>query len=233
MNTTRFNPTPNGALHLGHVYNILFNEQFAHNNGGKFYVRFEDTCQALITENIPPEHIKPIMQLQRNDIEWLGIDVDVWDTQAIWKDEADKKISQYIKLDKLRIPYPHNMPVSIGTVDEFYPYTPYHTAFRVVLDNMIGITHVIRGNEFLTEYSLYYFFCDLFGYDVPHFLYIPRLVSSSGDISKSHGGYSIAELRASGYNPKEIRKLLRESCLKWPNNGWTFQNLKVNPRVNL
>ena len=51
MNTTRFNPTPNGALHLGHVYNILFNEQFAHNNGGKFYVRFEDGTSSQMVQN--------------------------------------------------------------------------------------------------------------------------------------------------------------------------------------
>ena len=39
---TRFNPTANGRLYLGHLYIILLNKQAVEDNGGKFICRFDD-----------------------------------------------------------------------------------------------------------------------------------------------------------------------------------------------
>ena len=56
MNITRFNPSTNGGLHLGHIYALLVNERFAHDRDGMFYVRFDDTSQAIMIEMENPGH---------------------------------------------------------------------------------------------------------------------------------------------------------------------------------
>ena len=39
---TRFAPSPNGYLHLGHAYSALISEGLARKTGGKFFLRIED-----------------------------------------------------------------------------------------------------------------------------------------------------------------------------------------------
>ena len=40
---TRFSPSPTGFLHLGAMYQAMINERLAHQSGGVFYLRIEDT----------------------------------------------------------------------------------------------------------------------------------------------------------------------------------------------
>ena len=40
---TRLAPSPTGFIHLGNLYSALTDERLAHRNGGKFYLRIEDT----------------------------------------------------------------------------------------------------------------------------------------------------------------------------------------------
>ena len=44
MNVTRFNPTANGPLHVGHIYSALINETLA-GPAGKFIVRIDYNCR--------------------------------------------------------------------------------------------------------------------------------------------------------------------------------------------
>ena len=39
---TRFAPSPNGYLHLGHAYSALISSELAKKTGGKFFLRIED-----------------------------------------------------------------------------------------------------------------------------------------------------------------------------------------------
>lgn len=233
MIITRWNPSANGALHLGHIYSLLVNKHFAHDSGGKFHVRFDDTSQAITIEMEHPERTDEIIKHQIEDIKWLGINVDSWQKQSDILEEAHEKMQPRYAI--LQDPYPHYLPTSIKFGNNWipYPYTPFQTAERVVMDKMLGITHIIRGEEFLTEYSLYCYFCEIFDYPKPEFIFLPRLHSKCGDISKTNGGYKIAELRANGYTPKEIIHLLEVACLNWYGNGWSIYNLKQNPRLEI
>ena len=40
---TRIGPSPTGFIHLGNLYNAIIGERLAHQNGGTFYLRIEDT----------------------------------------------------------------------------------------------------------------------------------------------------------------------------------------------
>lgn len=236
MKITRWNPTANGALHIGHIYSLLVNEHFAHDSGGKFYVRFDDTSQAITAEMEHPERVSDIIRGQIDDIEWLRFSVDDWIYQSDMLEEVHKKMSKYkahIVAD-LDIPFYIPQVISKGNTYICYPYVPGETAERVIMDNMLGITHVIRGDEFLTEYSLYNYFCDIFNMRHPKFSFLPRLVDKNGkDISKTNGGYTIKELRGDGYTAEEIIKVLERACLTRPGRSWSLYNLRTEPRLDI
>ena len=65
---TRFAPSPNGALHLGHAYSAMCAHDFAWANDGAFHLRIED----IDGTRSRPEHVKGILA----DVEWLGLKWD-------------------------------------------------------------------------------------------------------------------------------------------------------------
>ncbi len=228
---TRFSPTVSGALHIGHLYSMLVNERFAHEQGGEFCIRFDDTSPtALVTLDRMPR----ILEKQYRDIRWLEIDVDEWQKQSELLSEARRRLEELsFKPFVESVPYTHSLFIGMGLDFLSYPYTPQQTAERVVMDNMLGITHVIRGEEFSTECSLYCHYCEMFGFSTPEFAFLPRLTGSRGDISKTNGGYTIAEFRNNGYSAQDLKDAIVEACLFRPGNKWSFYNLKPNPQFNI
>ncbi len=65
---TRFAPSPTGPLHIGGVRTALFNWLFSKNQGGKFYLRIEDTDK----ERSKDEYKNQII----NSLKWIGIKHD-------------------------------------------------------------------------------------------------------------------------------------------------------------
>ena len=63
---TRFPPEPNGHLHIGHAKSINLNHSIAHEFGGRFHLRFDDTNP----EKEEQEYIDAIEE----DVRWLGAD---------------------------------------------------------------------------------------------------------------------------------------------------------------
>ncbi|MDP4008969.1 MAG: glutamate--tRNA ligase [bacterium] len=80
---TRFAPSPTGPLHMGSVRTALFNYLFARNNGGKFYLRIEDTDK----ERSLPKWEKDIL----SSLQWLGLS---WDEKTVRQSD---RISLYEK----------------------------------------------------------------------------------------------------------------------------------------
>lgn len=235
MIVTRFNPTTNGNLHLGHIYSLLVNEKFAHNNNGKFIVRFDDESPPAMM--IPYDKRKKLIAHQREDIEWLNIDVDEWQVQSEIHHQVILNLESvgYETMEDVAEGY-HILPTNVrmlGTGWLPYPYVPQQTAERVMMDHMIGVTHLIRGEEFFGEFSLYSYFCEKFKLYIPQFIFLPRLTSGSGDISKTCGGYTIAEFRGEGYSPLEVKNMIAKAALYWAANGWDLHNLRPNPRINI
>ena len=64
---TRFAPSPTGMLHIGGARTALFNYLFAKNQGGKFFLRIEDTDQIRVSLEYTEEIIQSLQWLQ---IKW-------------------------------------------------------------------------------------------------------------------------------------------------------------------
>lgn len=236
MNTiTRFNPSVTGNIHLGHAYCLLVNEKFAHHANGKFYIRFDDTSQAIYIEMEHRERLGQILENQQKDMEWLGLKVDGWQKQSDMQDDIRDELLYHYHFE-MSDPYPHTMPVSIRMGADWipYPYTPYQTAERVLMDHHLGVSHLIRGDDFFIEYALYHYFCDVFHIKMPEYILLPKLENIEGkNISKTAGGYTLTELRGKGYTPEDVIGLLEEACLSWRWNGWSLYNLKQSPRLGI
>ena len=65
---TRFAPSPNGALHLGHAFSAMCAHDFVRAHGGAFHLRIED----IDGTRSRPEHIDTILA----DMAWLGLGHD-------------------------------------------------------------------------------------------------------------------------------------------------------------
>ncbi len=68
MIITRFAPSPNGALHLGHAYAAMVAHDQARVGGGQFLLRIEDIDGARSRSGLVPEFIA--------DLDWLGLHWD-------------------------------------------------------------------------------------------------------------------------------------------------------------
>ena len=66
MIVTRFAPSPNGMLHLGHAYAAIVAHDLAQERGGKFLFRIEDIDGARSRPELADEF--------RRDLEWLGLE---------------------------------------------------------------------------------------------------------------------------------------------------------------
>lgn len=235
---TRFNPTTNGPLHIGHLYMIKINEWMAHAHGGKFIVRFDDN-QLFYRYTKTPDELVRIREDMQNDILWAGIKVDKWESQL----EMEASTKRYL-LEFNGKPLPMKEQFQSRTNPDIrsaltmgYPYAPALTAEKVILDALDYITILIRGEDLISEYSLYLYFCQLWNLAMPEHIYLPRMMlthdrelgESSEHISKSRGGHTIQELREQGWTLTELEDALKKACLHDPVAGWSLENLKGQP----
>ena len=194
-------------------------------------MRFDNTSSTI--KLLSPQRLENIIREQRADIEWLNVRVDEWQWQDRLLPDVIETLSNkaYPRCrDSLR-PLPYSVRHGNNWIP--FPYVPEETAQRVVMDGEAGITHVIRGEEFLTEVSLYSYMCEAFGFPIPEFIFLPRLRGLRGDISKTNGGYTLAELRGCGHTAHDIKEMLAKACLEYPHGNWTLNNLKTAPRISL
>lgn len=113
-------------------------------------------------------------------------------------------------------------------------YPTYNFA-NVIDDHLMNITHIVRGNEYLSSTPKYILLYQSFNWDIPKFIHLPLIngKDENGNISKlskRHGAVSFEELIKNGYLPDAIINYI--AFLGWnPKNNEEIFNL--NNLINI
>lgn len=99
--------------------------------------------------------------------------------------------------------------------------TPTYMLAVVVDDHDMGITHIIRGDDHLTNAARQQLIFQAMGWDVPVFAHVPLIHGPDGaKMSKRHGATSVTEYRDMGYLPEAMRNYLAR--LGWSHGDEEF-----------
>ena len=112
---------------------------------------------------------------------------------------------------------------------------PTYNFCHVIDDYLMGVTHVVRGSEYLTSTPKYVLLYDAYGWERPKYIHLPLLMGKNADgsvskLSKRHGAVSFQDLLNDGYLPEAIINYI--ALLGWcPKNSetefFTLDDLKA------
>jgi glutamyl-tRNA synthetase len=232
----RMAPSPTGFLHVGGVRTFLFNLLFARHHGGENLLRIENTDTSR-------EVAEAVDQIQ-DSLSWLGIDWDgpitfqldrMDDCRSIaqqlvaegkaYEDEGairfrmpDDGVTAWEDVVRGRIDYPNEKLEDLVIVRSDGRAT-YNFASPLE-DVWDGITHVIRGDDHISNTPKQINIIRAIGADVPVYAHAPNIFGEDGKkLSKRHGATGIDEFRAAGYVPEALMNFL--ALLGWAPDGET------------
>ena len=82
---------------------------------------------------------------------------------------------------------------------------PTYNFANVVDDHLMGITHVIRGSEYLSSTPKYNLLYQAFGWEIPTYIHCPPVMKDAQNkLSKRNGDASYQDLVAKGYLTEAI-----------------------------
>ncbi|MBI2594818.1 MAG: hypothetical protein HYW38_00975 [Candidatus Colwellbacteria bacterium] len=202
---TRFAPSPTGFMHVGGVRTALYAWLWARKNKGQFILRIEDTDKEReVSGSI--EHIQ-------KSLTWLSLDWDQGpyiqsERLEIYKKYAEKLVSsghaypdgqalRFKVLEKKRTDWHDEVwgDLSAGpeALDDFVliksdGYPTYNFA-HVVDDIEMGVTCVMRGQEFIASTPKFLALYEALGQKPPHFATLPPIMGEGGQkkLSKRDG----------------------------------------------
>ena len=96
--------------------------------------------------------------------------------------------------------------------------SPTYNLAVVVDDHDMGVTHVIRGEDHLTNAAKQIVIYQLMGWSEPEFAHVPLIHGADGGkLSKRHGALGVSDYRDMGYLPETLRNYLLRL-------GWSHGN---------
>src|SRR3989338_10065153 len=233
---TRFPPSPTGPLHIGNVRTALFNYFFARQNGGQFIVRVEDTDKVRSKKEYELGML--------DSLKWLGLSRDgqLWhqsERVEIYKkylrkliDEGKAYVSQDTEGDNkevIRFKNPNKVitftdlvrgEISFDTSDlkDFVIARnvddPLYHLTVVVDDHEVGVTHIIRGDDGISNTPRQILLQEAIGATRPQYAHVPLILApDKSKMSARHGATSLRDFRAKGYLPEAIINYL--ALLGW------------------
>ncbi len=233
----RFAPSPTGFFHIGSARTALFNWLYARHTGGKFILRIEDTDQARNSDEF--------LNVIYDSLRWLGLDWDEGphaggdvgpyrqsERAGIYRDYLEKLKSSGRTYEKegavfFRISGEAQVITDAirGRVErleekDFVIFrsdgSPVFHFVNVVDDIAMRITHVIRGEDHLSNTSKHAELFKAFGEPLPTFAHLPLILKQSGPgkMSKRDQGALVEEYRRRAYLPDALVNFL---CLL----GWS------------
>lgn len=227
----RIAPSPTGPLHIGVTRSALFNYLFAKKHGGKFVLRIEDTD----LERSDPKYEKDII----DGLKWLGIE---WD-EIYHQSKRTKIYEKYLKklLDNGQAYYdeiiwfknPNKKVVfddlirgrvefDSGLFDDFSIAkdlkTPLYNFAVVIDDYEMKITHVIRGEDHVSNTPKQVLIQEALGLPMPKYAHLPLILGpDKTKLSKRHGTVSITDYKEQGYLPEAMVNFM--ALLGWSAQG--------------
>jgi glutamyl-tRNA synthetase len=234
----RFAPSPTGFLHVGGARTALFNWLFARHNHGTFVLRIEDTDKSREREQAVQVIYDGLHWLGVNWDEGASVGGDYG---PYFQSERDSIYEKYLAIlqakgaiyddqGALRFRSAHKTVVVddivCGRIEFDRSLDPDMTLRRpdgtwifhfvnVVDDIEMRISHVIRGEDHLTNSSKHVELYQALAFEPPKFAHIPLILNHDGSkMSKRDAGSSITSYIEQGYAPEAVRNYL---CLL----GWS------------
>ena len=238
----RFAPSPTGLLHIGGARTALFNWLYARHVGGKFVLRVEDTDQSRNTQEAVDVIFRgmrwlgldwdegpdgkggtqgergPYFQSQRGSIyakylEKLQATGKTYEDGGALKFKMPK--TPCVVKDMVCGDVTFDRTVEPDLVIRRKDGSPVFHFVNVVDDLEMGITHVIRGEDHLSNTQKHIALYEALGATPPQYAHIPLILNQSGSkMSKRDDGAALGFYEDAGYLPAAVRNYL---CLL----GWS------------
>jgi glutamyl-tRNA synthetase len=223
-------PSPTGFLHIGNVRTALFNWLYARHHGGEFKLRIENTDTGR-------EVAEATEQIQ-DSLRWLGLDWDgdvtfqldrmadcaevaqrlVAEDQA-YEDEGairfrmpDEGVTAWDDAVRGRIEFPNEQLEDLVLVrTDGRPTYNFASPMEDVWD---GITHVIRGEDHISNTPKQINIIRAVGAELPVYAHVSHVLGADGkSLSKRHGSVTVNDFRHDGYYPSALVNFL--ALLGW------------------
>lgn len=95
---------------------------------------------------------------------------------------------------------------------------PTYNFANVVDDHLMGITHVVRGNEYLASSPKYNLLYEAFGWEIPKYIHVEHIMKDKHNkLSKRNGDASFEDLIAKGYLSEAVINYI--ALLGWAPKG--------------
>jgi glutamyl-tRNA synthetase len=237
----RFAPSPTGYLHIGGARTALFNWLFARHHGGKFVLRIEDTdtkrnteeAMAAIYEGLQwlglnwdegPRaggNYGPYLQSERAELYERYLK-KLQDAGHIFEDQGALRFRsprEHVVVDDIvcgKIDFDLSNPATHPDMTLRRPDGSWIFHFVNVIDDLeMKISHVIRGEDHLSNTPKHIEIFRALGVTPPHYAHIPLILNRDGSkMSKRDEGARVEYYIRRGYLPAAVRNYL---CLL----GWS------------
>jgi glutamyl-tRNA synthetase len=226
----RFAPSPTGFLHIGGVHTALFNWLYARHEDGEFRLRIENTDTSREVDTATE-------QIQES-LSWLGLD---WDSELTFqldrmercREEAQRLVDEgraYEDEGAIRMRMPNEGTTAWNDLirgqiqwenerlDDLVIVRadgrPTYNFASPVEDWLDGITHVLRGDDHISNTPRQIQILEALGAPLPQYGHLANILGPDGKkLSKRHGATSVEEFRAQGYIPEALVNFL--ALLGW------------------
>ena len=201
----RFAPSPTGSLHLGNALTAAANRRFADAHGGVLVLRIDDTDPSRTVEGGEKEIL--------DDLGWLRVAVDEGPVRQserghLYVEAAERALASGAAK---RDPDGSVRLARDGTTLLRPDGSATYQLASVADDLVLGITHVIRGNDHRPNLGVQQRIARAMGGELPEVIHHGLVLGPDGKkLSKRHGHSSIAELREEGFPPQAVRAYLDE-----------------------
>lgn len=251
--TTRIPPSPTGHLHIGTARTALFNYLFTKKQGGTIVFRSEDTDRERSKPEFEAEILEGLewlglewdefsRQSERSEIYKNHLETLIEEGKAyISKEESKNEPGKMVEVVRLKnqnkiITFTDVIRGEISSdttelgdfvIARSIDDALYH--FTVVVDDFLsGVTHVIRGEDHISNTARQILIQEAIGAPRPIYAHLPLILAADrSKLSKRHGAVALNEYRKEGFLQGAIVNYL--ALLGW--NPGTEQEIFTLPEL--